>query len=87
MNLLSLKNIHNLFKKFDKKTIALIKITNIFSYFLAISGILFLYFHYKYYISINLLYAGITFFETSLISFICSFIFAIVITQYKEKHY
>lgn len=86
MNTSSFKKFKNQFKNLDNKTIRLININNIISIIFCILGIILMYFHYKFYISELLFFGSITLFRTGLLISICSYIFGIVINQYKEKH-
>ena len=69
-------------KKIDSEKKSDIKITIIS----CIIGILLMYIHYKFYISELLFFGSITLFRTGILIGICSYIFGIVINQYKEKH-
>ena len=86
MNISSFKKFQNQFKKLDSKTIKLININNVISIISCIIGILLMYIHYKFYISELLFFGSITLFRTGILIGICSYIFGIVINQYKEKH-
>ena len=86
MNTFSFKNVQNLFKSLDKKTIKLIEFNNMVSIFSCILAIVVMYLHYKFYISRILFLGSITLFKTGILIFICSYIFSLAINFYKEKH-